>query len=158
LHRGRGPLLQRVSITPLNHGIRDNFGQFAHQVVQVFFVGLAVGMMRTVVPPLSESEFGVARGDQRGPAIGMNEFSGHVGVAVAGIVTAYLTGALESTFWLVAGAMVLSGLVVQVFSKETRPGSIRPWIEDILSRARKPMKPRARLLAEKTWRFAVLSA
>ena len=32
----------------------------------------------------------LARGDQRGFAIGINEFAGYVGVAVAGIATAYL--------------------------------------------------------------------
>ncbi|MGA9993433.1 MAG: MFS transporter, partial [Thiobacillaceae bacterium] len=51
-----------AAFNDLNHGIRDNFAQFAHQVVQVFFVGLTLGMMRTVVPALSESEFGVPKG------------------------------------------------------------------------------------------------
>ncbi|MEK7758673.1 MAG: MFS transporter, partial [Pseudomonadota bacterium] len=32
------------------HGIRDNLAQFLHQLVQVFLVGLTLGMMRTVVP------------------------------------------------------------------------------------------------------------
>jgi len=40
-------------------GIRQNLGQFAQQLVQVFFVGLTIGMQRTVVPVLAESEFGV---------------------------------------------------------------------------------------------------
>lgn len=31
------------------HGIRPNIGQFA-QLLQVFFVGLTIGMQRTVVP------------------------------------------------------------------------------------------------------------
>lgn len=41
------------------HGIRQNLGQFAQQLLQVFFVGLTIGMQRTVVPALAESEFGV---------------------------------------------------------------------------------------------------
>ncbi|MCP4333108.1 MAG: MHS family MFS transporter [Gammaproteobacteria bacterium] len=41
------------------HGIRQNLGQFAQQLLQVFFVGLTIGMQRTVVPVLAESEFGV---------------------------------------------------------------------------------------------------
>ena len=44
------------------HGIRENLGQFLQQLLQVFFVGLTIGMQRTVVPVLAESEFGVAAG------------------------------------------------------------------------------------------------
>ncbi|WP_018868526.1 MULTISPECIES: MFS transporter [unclassified Thioalkalivibrio] len=165
----------------LTHGIRENLGQFGQQLIQVFFVGLTIGMMRTVIPALAEDEFGVAegsfmlltafvvafgvvkgvlnfvagrlsermgrktvlmlgwmaaipipfmilyapswswivaatillgvnqglawsmtqtakmditRGDERGFTMGMNEFSGYVGVAVAGIVTGYMAAAL----------------------------------------------------------------
>lgn len=46
----------------LRQGIRENRAQFLHQVLQVFLVGLTLGMTRTVVPALSESEFGVPRG------------------------------------------------------------------------------------------------
>ena len=41
------------------HGIRPNLDQFAQQLLQVFFVGLTIGMQRNVVPALAESEFGV---------------------------------------------------------------------------------------------------
>ncbi|HKB60864.1 MAG TPA: MFS transporter, partial [Gallionellaceae bacterium] len=165
----------------LSHGIRVNLDQFLHQLVQVMLVGFTIGMMRTVVPALAESEFAVprnsfmllaafvvafglvkgtlnfvagrlserlgrkkvlvlgwlaaipipllvyfapswswivaatvllgvnqgltwsmtqtakldiTRADQRGLTIGLNEFAGYVGVAIAGIVTAYLAGAL----------------------------------------------------------------
>src|SRR3970040_1912013 len=44
------------------HGIRDNLTQFLHQLVQVFLVGLTLGMMRPVVPALAESAFGVPKG------------------------------------------------------------------------------------------------
>lgn len=43
------------------YGIRQNLGQFLQQLLQVFFVGLTIGMLRTVVPALAESEFGVPR-------------------------------------------------------------------------------------------------
>ena len=43
-------------------GIRRNLGQFGQQLLQVFFVGLTIGMQRTVVPVLAESEFGVPAG------------------------------------------------------------------------------------------------
>jgi MFS family permease len=44
------------------HGIRPNIGLFAQQLSQVFFVGLTIGMQRTVVPVLAETEFGVPPG------------------------------------------------------------------------------------------------
>lgn len=37
-------------------------GQVAQLAVQVFLTGLTLGLVRTVVPALSETEFGVARG------------------------------------------------------------------------------------------------
>ena len=43
-------------------GIRPNLGQFSQQLLQVFFVGLTIGMQRNVVPALAESEFGVPAG------------------------------------------------------------------------------------------------
>src|SRR5690606_36854714 len=45
----------------LQHGIRANREQFLHQLLQVLLVGLTIGMMRTDVPALAESEFGVPR-------------------------------------------------------------------------------------------------
>ena len=50
-----------VDVDTLTHGIRANTRQFAHLVAQVFFVGLTLGMMRTVLPALAETEFGVPR-------------------------------------------------------------------------------------------------
>ena len=46
---------------PLRHGISHNRGQFFHQLFQVLLVGLTIGMTRTVVPALAESEFGVPK-------------------------------------------------------------------------------------------------
>jgi len=46
-------------MTHLEQGIRRNIGQFGQQLLQVFFVGLTIGMQRTVVPTLAESEFGL---------------------------------------------------------------------------------------------------
>lgn len=193
------------------HGIRENLGQFLHQLLQVLLVGLGIGMMRTVVPALAESEFGVARGsfllltafvvafgvvkgvlnfvagrlsetvgrkkvlllgwiaalpipvmiwlapswgwivaatvllgvnqglcwsmtqtaklditrpDERGLTIGLNEFSGYVGVALAGILTAYAATALGPRVGLLVFglAVVLAGLVLTlVWVRDTLP-------------------------------------
>lgn len=43
-------------------GLRDNLGPFFQQLLQVFFVGLTIGLQRTVIPALAETEFGVVRG------------------------------------------------------------------------------------------------
>ena len=43
-------------------GIRENLRPFLEQLVQVFFVGLTIGLQRTVIPALAETEFGVAKG------------------------------------------------------------------------------------------------
>ncbi len=193
------------------HGIRNNLSQFLHQLFQVFLVGLTLGMMRTVIPALAESEFGVPKGsfgllmafvvafgfvkgalnfvagrlsermgrktvlllgwasaipipfmilyapswdwivaatvllgvnqgftwsmtqtskldltraDQRGLAIGLNEFAGYVGVAIAGIVTGYLASDLGPRLGLfVFGAVVIAGAIVltALWVKETLP-------------------------------------
>lgn len=193
------------------HGIRHNLGQFAHQLLQVLLVGFTVGMMRTVVPALAESEFGVPRNsfmllgafvfafgfvkgvmnfvagrlserigrkrvlltgwlvalpipamllwgpswswivaatvllgvnqgltwsmtqtaklditrpDQRGLTIGLNEFSGYVGVAGAGIITGYLAGEFGPRPG-VAGfglaVIVLAIVLTLAWVRDTRP-------------------------------------
>lgn len=45
----------------MQHGIRHNLEQFLHQLLQVLLVGLTLGMMRTVIPALAESDFGVPK-------------------------------------------------------------------------------------------------
>ncbi len=195
----------------LNHGIRVNLAQFLHQLLQVLLVGFTIGMMRTVIPALAESEFAVprrsfllltafvvafgvvkgalnfvagrlsvrigrrqvlllgwvvaipippmiyfapswswvvaatvllgvnqgltwsmtqtakldiTRGDQRGLTIGLNEFSGYVGVALAGIVTAYLATMLGARAALLAfglGTIGLALLLTLVWVKDTLP-------------------------------------
>ncbi|MFO7551329.1 MAG: hypothetical protein R6W80_07960 [Haliea sp.] len=44
-----------------SQGIHSNLEQFLHQLFQVLLVGMMLGMLRTVVPALAESEFGVPR-------------------------------------------------------------------------------------------------
>ncbi len=191
----------------LSHGIRANLQQFLHQLLQVLLVGFTIGMMRTVVPALSEREFGVPKNSfmllcafvvafglvkgalnfvagrlserigrkkvllsgwvaalpiplliyfapswswivaatvllgvnqgltwsmtqtskldlttaaQRGLTIGLNEFAGYLGVALAGIITAYLamrlgarTGLLLFGLATIVSALLLTMLMVQ---------------------------------------------
>lgn len=193
------------------HGIRVNLDQFLHQLVQVMLVGFTIGMMRTVVPALAESEFSVprnsfmlltafivafglvkgtlnfvagrlserigrkkvlllgwvaaipipflvylapswgwivaatvllgvnqgltwsmtqtakldiTRADQRGLTIGLNEFSGYVGLALAGIITAYLASALGARTGLLAFGLItilLALLLTLLWVKDTLP-------------------------------------
>lgn len=181
----------------LQHGIRANRSQFLHQLLQVLLVGLAIGMMRTVVPALAESEFAVPRNsfvllaafvvafgvvkgvmnfvagrlservgrkkvlllgwiaaapipfmvwyaptwnwvvaatvllgvnqgltwsmtqtaklditrpEERGLTLGLNEFAGYVGVALAGVATAYLAEALGARVGLLLFGVAVIGL------------------------------------------------
>jgi MFS family permease len=193
------------------HGIRANLDQFLHQLLQVMLVGFTIGMMRTVIPALSESEFGVpknsfmlltsfvvafgfvkgvlnfvagrlserigrkkvlllgwmtalpiplivyfapswswivvatvllginqgltwsmtqtakldiTRADQRGLTIGLNEFSGYVGLALAGIITAYLATALGARTGLLVFGMatvLLAITLTLLWVKDTLP-------------------------------------
>ena len=43
-------------------GIRVNIDQFLQQLIQVFFVGLTIGLERNVIPVLAEQEFGLEAG------------------------------------------------------------------------------------------------
>jgi MFS family permease len=43
----------------IEHGIRHNRQQFGLQLLMVFLVGLTIGMTRTVVPGLAQTEFGL---------------------------------------------------------------------------------------------------
>jgi MFS family permease len=195
----------------LRHGIRANLGQISHQLMQVMLVGFAIGMTRTVVPALAESEFGLERGsfllltsfvvafgtvkavmnfvagrwserigrkrvlfwgwvvalpipvmiwyapawswivaatvllginqglcwsmtqtaklditraEERGLTMGLNEFSGYVGVAIAGIVTAYAAEALGARMGLLVFGMavvVVALVLTVVWVKDTLP-------------------------------------
>lgn len=193
----------------LGCGIQHNLDQIGHQLIQVFLVGMMLGTLRTVVPALAETEFGVAKGSylllmtfvvafgfvkgtlnfvagrlservgrkrilligwatavpiplmilvapswawivaatillginqgftwsmtqtakldmtcthQRGLVIGLNEFSGYVGVAVAGIATGYLAAGLGARLGLMLfgyGVIAVALLLTVFWVKET---------------------------------------
>ena len=51
--------MQHRANSILSHGIRHNRQQFGLQLLMVFLVGLTIGMTRTVLPGLAESDFGL---------------------------------------------------------------------------------------------------
>ena len=194
----------------LQHGIQPNRGLFLHLLLQVLLVGLTLGMTRTVIPALAESEFGVprtsflllsafviafgvvkgvmnfaagrlserlgrktvlllgwlialpipvlvwlapswnwivaatvllginqgltwsmtqtakldlTRADERGLTIGLNEFAGYLGVALAGIATAYLATSLGARTGLLLFGLAVIGpalLLTLLFVDDTR--------------------------------------
>jgi MFS family permease len=208
---------------PLNFGIRANLAQVLQQLLQVLLVGMTLGMMRTVVPALAETEFGVPRGsfmllvafvvafgfvkgamnfvagrlaermgrrlvllvgwlvalpipllvyfapswgwivtatillginqgltwsmtqtakldltraDQRGLVIGLNEFSGYVGVAIAGVATGYaasLLGPRAGLLWFGVAIIGLATLLAWLAVDETLP-----WAHDEVKRHASP--------------------
>lgn len=62
----------------------------------------------------------LAGAGERGRAVGINEFAGYaVGALALGLA---LGQAEEAAFWLVAGAMGLSGGLLALWGKEARPG------------------------------------
>jgi len=66
----------------------------------------------------------ITRADERGLTLGLNEFAGYVGVAVAGIVTAYLAAALGPRVGLLVFGLTVVGvaLVLTVVAmRETLP-------------------------------------
>jgi MFS family permease len=82
-------------------------GIVAATVVLGIHQGLAWSMTQT-------AKLDLTRADQRGLVIGLNEFAGYVGVAIAGVVTGYaaaLLGPREGLLWF--GALVIGGATLQ---------------------------------------------
>lgn len=85
-------------------------------VVATVLLGVNQGLTWSMT---QTSKLDLTRADQRGLVIGLNEFSGYVGVAVAGVVTGYLASALgprAGLLWfgvaVIGLATVLSGIAV----------------------------------------------
>lgn len=79
--------------------------------------GLAWSMTQT-------AKLDLTRADQRGLVIGLNEFAGYVGVAIAGIATGYaasLWGARDGLMWFGAVVIGLATLLAWVGVAETLP-------------------------------------
>jgi len=91
--------------------------------------GLAWSMTQT-------AKLDFTRADQRGLVIGLNEFSGYVGVALAGVATGYLAAALgprEGLLWFGAAVIGLATLLSWLAIAETLP-----WARDEVKRHASP--------------------
>jgi len=79
--------------------------------------GLAWSMTQT-------AKLDLTRADQRGLVIGLNEFSGYTGVAIAGVVTGYaasLLGPREGLLWFGAAVIGVATLLAWLAVTETLP-------------------------------------
>ncbi len=227
------------------YGIGVNRVQFIHQLLQVFYVGLMLGNLRTVVPALAEREFGVPRGSflllatfvvafgvvkgvlnfiagawserigrrrvlligwcaalpipfllfaaqnwwwivaatvllgfnqgltwsmtqtskldlahagQRGFAIGLNEFAGYVGVAVAGVVTAYFAqhfGARSGLMLFALGIVSVALISTLFWVRETLDWAHAEQASDATTNG---VLSTREVFARVTWRDARLAA
>lgn len=54
--------------------------------------------------------------------IGLNEFSGYVGIAIAGILTGYPAGWFDPRTTLLIFGLVTVVLALAIFAEETLPG------------------------------------
>jgi MFS family permease len=86
----------------------------------------------------------LTRADQRGLVIGLNEFAGYVGVAIAGIATGYaasLWGPREGLMWFGAAVIGLATLLAWIGVAETLP-----WAQAEVKRhsmpVAQPLRPR----------------
>jgi MFS family permease len=64
----------------------------------------------------------------RGSAIGIYRFWRDLGYAIGALglgLAAHLAGQIEAAFWFVAICMLISGLVLMVWSEETHPAAAR---------------------------------
>lgn len=104
------------------------------------------------------SKLDLTRPEQRGLAIGLNEFAGYVGVAIAGIVTGYLAAA-----WGARNGLLVFGLVVIVsallltlfFVKETLPWAQAEGARHAAGKAAGPVPryPRGVPASPSTWQM-----
>lgn len=79
--------------------------------------GLAWSMTQT-------AKLDITRADQRGLTIGLNEFSGYVGVALAGIITGYAAAMLGARLGLLVfglAVVLIALLLTQIWVRDTLP-------------------------------------
>lgn len=82
--------------------------------------------MALLYPNLSGAIADIAPPQWRGSAIGIYRFWRDFGYALGALclgIAAHSTGRIDTAFWFVAGAMIVSGLILWIFGEETQSGS-----------------------------------
>ena len=90
-------------------------------VVATVLLGVNQGLTWSMT---QTAKLDITRADQRGLVIGLNEFSGYVGVAIAGVVTGYAASQLgprEGLLWFGAVVIGLATLLAWLAVAETLP-------------------------------------
>ena len=99
----------------------------ARHEVQAYLHGIRFNLAQFVYPPWSmtqTSKLDITRLEERGLTLGLNEFSGYVGVALAGILTAYMAthfGARQGLLIFGLCVIALALLLTQLWVKDTLP-------------------------------------
>lgn len=106
---------------------------FATSWSWVVFATVLLGINQGLTWSMTQTaKLDLTRADQRGLVIGLNEFSGYVGVAVAGVVTGYLAslvGPRQGLLWFGAVVIGLATLLAWLSVVETLP-----WAHDEVKR------------------------
>jgi MFS family permease len=106
---------------------------FATSWSWVVFATVLMGINQGLTWSMTQTaKLDFTRADQRGLVIGLNEFSGYVGVALAGVATGYLAAALgprSGLLWFGAVVIGLATLLAWLAVAETLP-----WARDEVKR------------------------
>lgn len=106
---------------------------FATSWSWVVFATVLLGINQGLTWSMTQTaKLDFTRADQRGLVIGLNEFAGYVGVAVAGVVTGYLAAMLgprQGLLWFGAAVIGLATLLAWLSVAETLP-----WARDEVRR------------------------
>jgi MFS family permease len=98
-------------------------------VLSTILLGINQGLTWSMT---QTAKLDLTRADQRGLVIGLNEFSGYVGVAIAGVLTGYAASALgprEGLLWFGAAVIGFATLLAWLTVAETLP-----WARDEVKR------------------------
>ena len=106
---------------------------FAPSWSWVVFATVLLGINQGLTWSMTQTaKLDFTRADQRGLVIGLNEFSGYVGVALAGVATGYLAAALgprAGLLWFGAAVIGLATVLAWLAVEETLP-----WARDEVKR------------------------
>ena len=106
---------------------------FASSWSWVVFATVLLGINQGLTWSMTQtSKLDFTRADQRGLVIGLNEFAGYLGVAIAGVLTGYLAmllGPREGLLWFGAAVIGLATLLSALSVAETLP-----WAHDEVKR------------------------